>query len=127
MNAPAEEPLLDVRGLGISFLIGHDTVAATQDVTFAVRPGERVGIVGESGCGKTITGLSLLGLLPPATTRVAGQAIFEGENLVGMPLSRLRHVRGRKISMIFQEPMSALDPVFTVGIQIAEYHSRRHA
>ena len=116
----SDAPLLDVRGLGISFLIGGGSVQATQDVSFSVQPGERVGIVGESGCGKTITGLSLLGLLPPATTRVAGQAMFEGENLVGLPLSRMRHVRGRKISMIFQEPMSALDPVFTIGQQIGE-------
>ncbi|MCX7376143.1 MAG: ABC transporter ATP-binding protein [Alphaproteobacteria bacterium] len=116
----SDAPLLDVRGLGISFLIGGGSVHATQDVSFSVQPGERVGIVGESGCGKTITGLSLLGLLPRATTHVAGQAMFEGENLVGLPLSRMRHVRGRKISMIFQEPMSALDPVFTIGQQIGE-------
>ena len=116
----SDAPLLDVRGLGISFLIGGGSVQATQDVSFSVQPGERVGIVGESGCGKTITGLSLLGLLPRATTRVVGQAMFEGENLVGLPLSRMRHVRGRKISMIFQEPMSALDPVFTIGQQIGE-------
>ncbi len=116
----SDAPLLDVRGLGISFLISGGSVQATQDVSFSVQPGERVGIVGESGCGKTITGLSLLGLLPRATTRVAGQAMFEGENLVGLPLSRMRHVRGRKISMIFQEPMSALDPVFTIGQQIGE-------
>ena len=116
----SDAPLLDVRGLGISFLIGGGSVQATQDVSFSVQPGERVGIVGESGCGKTITGLSLLGLLPRATTHVAGQAMFEGENLVGLPLSRMRHVRGRKISMIFQEPMSALDPVFTIGQQLGE-------
>lgn len=120
MTLPSGELLLDVRGLGISFLVGNTVVAATRDVSFSVRPGERVGIVGESGCGKTITGLSLLGLLPPATTRVSGAAVFEGENLVGMKLPRMRHVRGRKISMIFQEPMSALDPVFTIGEQIGE-------
>ena len=116
----AAAPLLDVRGLGISFAIGGGRVAATRDVSFSVQPGERVGIVGESGCGKTITGLALLGLLPAATSQVTGEAMFEGENLVGLPLSRMRHVRGRKISMIFQEPMSALDPVFTVGQQIGE-------
>ncbi len=119
-RAPGEEVLLGVRGLGISFLMGGGPVEATRDVSFAVRPGERVGIVGESGCGKTITGLSLLGLLPAATSRVVGEAMFEGENLVGLPLSRMRHVRGRRISMIFQEPMSALDPVFTIGQQIGE-------
>ena len=120
MGPQGAEPLLDVRGLGIAFLSGSGSVEATRDVSFAVQPGERLGIVGESGCGKTITGLSLLGLLPAATSRVTGSAMFEGENLVGLPLSRMRHVRGRKISMIFQEPMSALDPVFTVGQQIGE-------
>jgi peptide/nickel transport system ATP-binding protein len=120
LSTNAAEPLLTVRGLGISFLMGRDVVEATRDVTFTVHAGERVGIVGESGCGKTITGLSLLGLLPAPTTRVVGEAMFEGENLVGLPLSRMRHVRGRKISMIFQEPMSALDPVFTIGQQIGE-------
>jgi peptide/nickel transport system ATP-binding protein len=113
-------PLLDVRGLGIAFQAGAARVQATRDVSFAVMPGERVGIVGESGCGKTITGLSLLGLLPRATAHVSGAAMFEGENLIGMPPGRMRHVRGRRISMIFQEPMSALDPVFTIGQQIGE-------
>ena len=112
--------LLDVRGLGIAFTGGAARVQATHDVSFAVRPGERLGIVGESGCGKTITGLALLGLLPAATSHVVGEAMFEGQNLVGLPLSRMRPVRGRKISMIFQEPMSALDPVFTIGQQIGE-------
>ncbi len=120
MRAVSDAPLLSVRGLGISFLSGRSQVEATRDVSFTVQPGERVGIVGESGCGKTITGLALLGLLPATTTEVTGEAMFEGENLVGMPLSRMRHVRGRKISMIFQEPMSALDPVFTIGQQIGE-------
>ncbi|MCC6718998.1 MAG: ABC transporter ATP-binding protein [Acetobacteraceae bacterium] len=115
-----DETLLAVDGLGITFVNGNTRVEATSDIGFAIAPGERVGIVGESGCGKTITGLSLLGLLPPATTIVAGTAMFEGENLIGLPMSRMRHVRGRKISMIFQEPMSALDPVFTIGQQIGE-------
>lgn len=114
------EPLLSVSGLGVSFGSGPNEVQATKDIDFAVYPGERVGIVGESGCGKTVTGLSLLGLLPPATSRIVGSAIFEGQNLIGLSRDRLRRLRGRKISMIFQEPMSALDPVFTIGQQIGE-------
>ena len=114
------EPLLSVQGLGVHFRIGRQEVQATRDVAFSIQPGERVGIVGESGCGKTVTGLALLGLLPRATSRVEGTAMFEGQNLIGLAPGRLRRVRGRKIGMIFQEPMSALDPVFTVGSQIGE-------
>jgi peptide/nickel transport system ATP-binding protein len=114
------EPLLAVSGLGVFFGSGANQVQATRDIGFSIQPGERVGIVGESGCGKTVTGLSLLGLLPPLTSHVVGSAMFEGQNLIGLANDKLRHIRGRRISMIFQEPMSALDPVFTVGYQISE-------
>ena len=120
MTPVRPEPLLAVDGLGVFFSGEGTEVQATRDIAFSVQPGERVGIVGESGCGKTVTGLALLGLLPRANTRIAGSAMFEGENLIGLAPSRLRRVRGRKISMIFQEPMSALDPVFTIGQQIGE-------
>jgi len=115
-----EPPLLEVRGLGVSFGTPGDRVQATRDIGFAIQPGERVGIVGESGCGKTVTGLALLGLLAPGTSHIVGSAMFEGQNLIGLASKNLRQIRGRRISMIFQEPMSALDPVFTVGHQIAE-------
>ncbi|MFO1084269.1 MAG: ABC transporter ATP-binding protein [Reyranellaceae bacterium] len=118
--AKATAPLLDVRGLGIHFRTEAGEVQATRDVTFAVRAGERVGIVGESGCGKTVTGLSILGLLPRRSSRVTGQILFEGRDLRTLPAREMRKVRGRRISMIFQEPMSALDPVFTIGHQIGE-------
>jgi peptide/nickel transport system ATP-binding protein len=113
-------PLLDVRGLGIFFRIGAGEVQATRDVSFQLKAGERLGIVGESGCGKTVTGLSILGLLPRAQSRVVGEVRFEGRDLLTLRPREMRRVRGRQISMIFQEPMSALDPVFTVGEQIAE-------
>ncbi|MDF2995262.1 MAG: transporter ATP-binding protein [Xanthobacteraceae bacterium] len=113
-------PLLDVRDLSISFRTGAGMVQVTRDVSFAIAPGEVVGLVGESGCGKTVTGLALMGLLPRASSQVAGEVVLEGENLIGMAPRRLRQRRGAKISMIFQEPMSALDPVFTIGEQIAE-------
>ncbi len=118
--ANAAAPLLDVRSLGIHFRTEAGEVQATRDVTFAVRPGERVGIVGESGCGKTVTGLSILGLLPRRSSRVTGQILFEGRDLPTLSAREMRKVRGRQISMIFQEPMSALDPVFTIGHQIGE-------
>ena len=120
MTADATQPLLDVRGLGIFFRTEAGEVQATRDVGFTLRKGERLGIVGESGCGKTVTGLSILGLLPPGQSRVVGEVRFEGRDLLKLGQHEMRAVRGRRISMIFQEPMSALDPVFTIGQQIGE-------
>jgi peptide/nickel transport system ATP-binding protein len=118
--AVAPPPLLSVRDLGVSFRTRAGMVDVTSGVSFDVAPGERVGIVGESGCGKTVTGLALLGLLPPRTSRVRGEILLEGRNINGLPQRALREVRGAHIAMIFQEPMSALDPVFTIGEQIGE-------
>jgi peptide/nickel transport system ATP-binding protein len=113
-------PLLDVRNLSLSFATAEGDLPIIRDVNFSVARGERVGIVGESGCGKTVTGLSLLRLLPPHSARLAGQILFEGRDLTTLSAREMRAVRGRDIAMIFQEPMSALDPVFTVGDQISE-------
>ncbi|MDB5626537.1 MAG: dppD [Tardiphaga sp.] len=118
--APSDTPLLSIRGLGIRFRTAQGDWQATRDVSFDIARGERLGIVGESGCGKTITGLSMLRLLPPRVATVEGTIGFEGKNLVDCAARDMRRVRGRRIGMIFQEPMSALDPVFTVGDQIAE-------
>ncbi len=124
-DSTAGQPLLAVNNLNIAF--AHDAFAGpagetaiTRDVSFTVGHGERVGVVGESGCGKTVTGLALLGLLPERTARVRGEILFQGRDLLKMPARELRRRRGRDISMIFQEPMSALDPVFTVGEQLIE-------
>ena len=101
-STPPGAALLDVRDLGIAFRTGAGMVQVTRDVTFAIQPGEVVGLVGESGCGKTVTGLALMGLLPKATSRIAGEVLLEGENLIGMSARRLQQRRGAKISMIFQ-------------------------
>jgi peptide/nickel transport system ATP-binding protein len=112
-------PLLRVNGLGIGFNVGANLWQATRDISFSLAPGERVGVVGESGCGKSITGLALLGLLPKGA-HVSGDIVFDGKNLRMLPPRQMRAIRGRDIAVIFQEPMSALDPVFTIGHQISE-------
>src|SRR5450432_4409363 len=112
--------LMSVRGLGIRFKTSHGVWQATRKIDFEVAPGERVGIVGESGCGKTITGLSILRLLPGNLAGLDGSIMFDGVDLASCSTRAMRAIRGRRIAMIFQEPMSALDPVFTVGHQIAE-------
>jgi peptide/nickel transport system ATP-binding protein len=115
-----EGPLLDVRNLCVAFHDGETWGEVLTDVSFAVEPGEFVGIVGESGCGKSLTALSILGLLPRRGVRLTGEILFEGRDLAKLSERAMRDVRGRRISMVFQEPMSALDPVFTVGSQVAE-------
>ncbi|WP_254070563.1 ABC transporter ATP-binding protein [Acidisphaera sp. L21] len=109
-------PLLSVRGLGIGF----DGTPAVADVSFDIHARETVGLVGESGCGKSVTGLAIMGLLPPRAVQVSGSVRLAGQELLGLPDRAMRRVRGRRIGMIFQEPMSALDPVFTIGEQITE-------
>jgi peptide/nickel transport system ATP-binding protein len=118
-------PLLDVRNLCVSFYDGEVWRETLKDVSFAVEPGEVVGIVGESGCGKSLTALSILRLLPRQGARLTGEMRFEGHDLAKISEREMRDVRGRRISMVFQEPMSALDPVFPIGEQIAET-VRRH-
>jgi peptide/nickel transport system ATP-binding protein len=119
-NGGGSQPLISVRGLGIRFKTSHGVWQATRKIGFDIAPGERVGIVGESGCGKTITGLSILRLLPNNLAGLDGSIMFDGLDLASCSARKMRDIRGRKIAMIFQEPMSALDPVFTVGHQIAE-------
>src|SRR5712672_1173662 len=114
------QALMSVRGLGIRFKTSHGVWQATHKIDFDIAPGERVGIVGESGCGKTITGLSILRLLPNNLAGLDGSILFDGIDLASCGARAMRAIRGRRIAMIFQEPMSALDPVFTVGHQIAE-------
>ncbi len=114
-------PLLDVRDLRVEFATRHGTVTALDGVSLRLEPGETLGVVGESGCGKSITALAIMGLIPMPPGRIAGGSIrLDGEELIGAPERRLRQLRGRDIGMIFQEPMTSLNPVFRVGDQIAE-------
>ncbi|RYF33898.1 MAG: ABC transporter ATP-binding protein [Comamonadaceae bacterium] len=120
------EPLLAMRDVDIAFRTSRGELPVTRKVAFEIGRGERVGLVGESGCGKTVTGLSIMRLLPADVARIHGRIEFEGKDLARLPEREMRAVRGRDIAMIFQEPMSALDPVFTVGTQISEAWLAHH-
>lgn len=114
-----EQVLLDVAGLGIQLNTSRGRATAVRDVSFALRRGETLGIVGESGCGKSITALALLGLLPDSAV-VSGSIRLDGRELVGLGDADYCKLRGNRISMIFQEPMTALNPMHTIGRQVAE-------
>jgi peptide/nickel transport system ATP-binding protein len=113
------EPLLDVRELSVRFDTDEGTVHAVDRMSLTLEPRQVLGIVGESGCGKSVTALSILGLLPKTAT-VTGSVSFEGTELLAASRSDLRKVRGRQISFVFQEPMTSLNPVFRIGRQIDE-------
>ncbi|WP_257462426.1 ABC transporter ATP-binding protein [Archangium lipolyticum] len=115
------EPLLDVRGLKTQLSLEEGPVLAVDDVSFSIPPGGTLGVVGESGCGKSLTALSVMRLVPEPPGRVVGgRILFQGEDLLALPEGKMRRVRGRHLSMVFQEPMTSLNPVYTVGEQIAE-------
>lgn len=112
--------LLEVRELRTSFFTPQGEARAVDGVSISVEPGRTLGLVGESGCGKTMTALSILRLIPPAGRIAGGQILFDGRDLLTLTEPEMRRIRGNAIAMIFQEPMSSLNPVFTVGNQIAE-------
>lgn len=129
-----ERPLLEVKNLKVQFKLKHGTLTAVDNLSLMIRESETLGIVGETGCGKSVTGLSILRLVPSPPGQVAyGEILFEGEDLLRKSEGEMQKIRGRKISMIFQEPMTSLNPSFTVGEQIAECyrihlgHSRKGA
>ncbi len=112
--------LLDVRNLSVQFTTRAGTVTVLDDISFTLERGERISFVGESGCGKSMTALALMGLLPAMGRVSGGQILFKGEDLTQASAARLRRLRGNEVSMIFQEPMTSLNPVFTIGQQIVE-------
>jgi len=113
--------LLDIRNLKTYFDVRGGVLKAVDDVSFTMEAGETLGLVGESGCGKSVTAASIMRLVPIPPGRIAGgQIIFDGIDILKLPSSEMRKVRGRMVSMIFQEPMTSLNPVFTVGDQVAE-------
>jgi peptide/nickel transport system ATP-binding protein len=115
-----EVALLDVEGLRVEFLTRQEWLPVMEEADFAVRQGKTLGLVGESGSGKTVSALAIMGLLPPRVSRVGGSIRFEQQELTRLDQAGLRKIRGNDIAMIFQEPMTSLNPAFTVGNQIAE-------
>ena len=112
--------LLEVRHLQTHFATPRGEIRAVDDVSFALRQGETLSLVGESGCGKSVTALSVLRLIAPPGRIAGGEILFEGRDLLALPEREMRAIRGDDIAMIFQDPMTSLNPVFTVGEQIAE-------
>ena len=116
----SEMPLLQVQDLHLEFKTGRGTLKALSGITFDVGEGEIFGIVGETGCGKTVTGLSILQLLPQSATITKGKILFEGKDLLQFSEREMSKVRGRNIAMIFQDPTTSLNPVFSIGNQLTK-------
>lgn len=112
--------LLNIRDLKVQFRVYEGVAAAVDGVDLEVERGETVGLVGESGCGKSVTAMSILRLLPSPPAQIQGMVLFQGVNLLELPQDEIRRIRGGSISMIFQEPMTSLNPLLTIGEQISE-------
>ncbi|MBM3950640.1 MAG: ABC transporter ATP-binding protein [Rhodospirillales bacterium] len=117
---PVSDPVLRINGLSVALPGGGDRAHAVADLSLDLRPGEILCVVGESGSGKSVTALSTMGLLPPRLRVTGGEILFEGENILRVSAIRMRQIRGQRISMIFQDPMTALNPLMTIGEQIEE-------
>src|SRR5664279_2904212 len=114
------DPLLDVRHLRVEFPTRRGTLVALDDVSFDIAPGEILGVVGESGAGKSLTGSAIIGLLDPPGRIAAGEIRFDGRRIDALPYEEMRKVRGRSIGAIFQDPLTSLDPLYTIGRQLTE-------
>ncbi|MDO4785887.1 MAG: ABC transporter ATP-binding protein [Fretibacterium sp.] len=117
---PLAGPLLSIENLGIELRTDRGSLDLVDDLSLCVYPGETLGIVGESGCGKSITALSILRLIEPPLSVARGRILFRGEDLLACSRARMREIRGNAVSMIFQEPMTSLDPLFTIESQLTE-------
>ena len=124
-GSPTTEPLLSVRDLRVAFTRrGEPDTVAVDGVSFDVAPGQIVGLVGESGCGKSVTSMAIMRLLPARGVKVSGSATMDGVDLLTLPESAMREQRGRDLSMVFQDPLSSLNPVVPIGVQVTEVLTR---
>ncbi|MBT9525773.1 MAG: ABC transporter ATP-binding protein [Rhizobacter sp.] len=114
------QPLLEVKNLRVEFPSRHGTLLALDDVSFSIQPGEVLGVVGESGAGKSLTGAAIIGLLDPPGRVAGGEIRFEGRRIDDLPYEEMRKLRGRHIGAIFQDPLTSLNPLYTVGRQLTE-------
>src|SRR5512133_3652564 len=112
--------LLQVQNLVVEFPGRRGTLRALDDISFEIAPGEILGVVGESGAGKSLTGASIIGLLEPPGRIASGQIVLEGQRIDNLAQDQMRHIRGRKIGAIFQDPLTSLNPLYTVGRQLTE-------
>jgi peptide/nickel transport system ATP-binding protein len=112
--------LLEVKDLVVEFPTRRGTLRALDRIDFSIAPGEILGVVGESGAGKSLTGAAIIGLLEPPGRIASGEVLLEGERIDNLPFERLRHIRGRKIGAIFQDPLTSLNPLYTIGRQLTE-------
>ena len=113
-------PLLEVRNLRVEFPTRHRTLVALDDISFDIAPGEILGVVGESGAGKSLTGAAIIGLLDPPGRVAGGEVRFDGRRIDNLPYEEMRRMRGRHIGAVFQDPLTSLDPLYTVGQQLVE-------
>ena len=124
---PNSDPILSIQDLVVEFATDDGVVHAVDGVSYDVYPGETLGIVGESGSGKSVSQLAILGLIPQPPGRIVnGEAVFDGRNLLKMPKKELRRLRGGDVAMVFQDPMTSLNPVFKIGVQLAEAIQAHH-
>jgi len=116
----AATPLLEVRHLRVEFPTRRGTLLAIDDVSFSIAPGEILGVVGESGAGKSLTGAAIIGLLEPPGRIAGGEILLEGRRIDDLPYEQMRRLRGRRIGAIFQDPLTSLNPLYTIGRQLTE-------
>ena len=120
LNAPLLEPLLEVDGLVVEFPTRHGTLRAVHDISFAIAPGEVLGVVGESGAGKSLTGAAVIGLIDPPGRIAGGEIRLAGRRIDNLPYEAMRKIRGREIGAVFQDPLTSLNPLYTIGRQLVE-------